>query len=69
MFCGVACIVGGLLGYCGRLISRNMIKVVTEGYTEGYGYEVTKKEEDVEERSAKRRKVERDSGKVKFEDL
>ncbi|XP_006455677.1 hypothetical protein AGABI2DRAFT_210160 [Agaricus bisporus var. bisporus H97] len=69
VFCGVACIVGGLLGYCGRLISRNMIKAVTEEYTEVYTSEDMKKEEDVVERSAKRRKVDRDSGRIKFEDL
>jgi hypothetical protein len=67
VFCGVACIVGALLGYCGRLISLNMIKAVTGGYTEEHSYEETKK--DMEERSAKRRRVDKDSGKVKLEGL
>lgn len=73
VFCGVACITGGLLGFGGRILSRNMIRAVTEGYTEGgrgYYEETTKnRDEDTAERSAKRRRVERDAGKVKFEYL
>ncbi|KAJ3574853.1 hypothetical protein NP233_g1477 [Leucocoprinus birnbaumii] len=72
VFCGVACITGSLIGLGGRIFCLSMVKSVSEeARKEGKGfYEETMKspELDPDERSAKRRRVERQSRLgVKFE--
>lgn len=70
VFCGVACITGGILGLSGRLVSLSIIRAVNED-----GGDINEAESkplvdaEVLERSAKRRRLgkkERD-GRVKFE--
>ncbi|KXN85219.1 hypothetical protein AN958_11494 [Leucoagaricus sp. SymC.cos] len=72
VFCGVACITGGLLGFGGRVMTMSIVKSVSEERERekvGYYEETMKsKEFDPNERSAKRRRVERDTRyKVEFE--
>ncbi|KAF9450771.1 hypothetical protein P691DRAFT_809608 [Macrolepiota fuliginosa MF-IS2] len=65
VFCGVACITGGLLGLGGRILSASIVRVVSDEI--GYGhYEETKNADvDVAERSAKRRRLDK-KDRVKF---
>lgn len=72
MFCGVACITGGLLGFGGRVLCASILRFVNaerELGEKGY-YEETMKSGDLDpdERSAKRRRLERE-GRVKFDEL
>lgn len=74
VFCGVACITGGILGFSGRVVCTSVVKSLSEERMrekeKGHDYEETMKsgELDPDERSAKRRRVERDQRlEVKFE--
>jgi len=72
VFCGVACITGGLLGLCGRFLCSIIVKSLSaERLQKGKKYHqgtLKTSEVDPDVRSAKRRKVERDPRlEVKFE--
>ena len=61
VFCGVACITGGLLGFCGRFLCSIIIKSLSaERWQNDKKYYQETPKTDTDERKAKRRKIDRD---------